>query len=140
MKRSGFPRAVYERPARVLPVPVPGLFRLGEVSEARSPLPKDARDMQPGDQDRLWGHVRALPCARCWREGMTEVSHSNQLQDGKGRSLKAYPWRVAALCHECHAFIDQGKGLGKVERIEAWDTAHRVTLGWLFRDGKVRPV
>lgn len=96
--------------------------------------------MLPGDQDRLWNHVRALPCARCWREGMTEVSHSNQLADGKGRGLKSYPWRVAALCHECHAAIDQGKEYAKADRTEAWDRAHRVTLGWLFERGKVRPV
>lgn len=135
-----FKRREFQRPPRVLPTVVPGAFRNPQPVGMSVAVPKDARDMLPGDQDRLWGHVRALPCARCWREGMTEVSHSNQLQDGKGRSIKSYPWRVAALCHECHAYIDQGKGLGKVERIEAWDTAHRVTLGWLFRDGKVRPV
>jgi hypothetical protein len=100
---------------------------------------KDQRDLLPGDTERLWKHIRTLPCARCWREGGTEVSHSNQLIDGKGKSIKSYPWRVAALCHECHAMIDQGRDMSKTERMEAWNSAHRATLGWLFEKGLVRP-
>jgi hypothetical protein len=84
--------------------------------------------------------VRTLPCARCWREGGTEVSHSNQLVDGKGRGLKSQPWRVAALCHECHAMIDSGKDMKKPERLEAWNAAHRWTMGQLFKRGLVKPV
>jgi len=91
------------------------------------------------DERKLYGHVASLPCQRCWREGRTQVSHSNQLLDGKGRGLKAYPWRVAALCDECHAMIDQGKDMSKVERREAWDSAHRATVGELFSRGLVRP-
>lgn len=92
------------------------------------------------DQSRLFGHVATLPCARCWREGRTQVSHSNQSQDGKGMGLKAYPWRVAALCDECHVLIDSGKELKKEERREAWNQAHRWTMGELFARGLVRPV
>jgi len=92
------------------------------------------------DEKRLYGHVASLACARCWREGRTQVSHSNQLIDGKGRGLKAYPWRVAALCDECHQMIDQGKDMSKQERRDAWDSAHRWTVGKLFELGLVRPV
>lgn len=93
-----------------------------------------------GDEARLWTHVRSLECGRCWRPGRTQISHSNQLIDGKGRSLKAYPWRIAALCDECHAMIDSGKDMSKVERREAWESAHRWTMGELFSRGLVRPV
>lgn len=91
------------------------------------------------DERRLYGHVASLPCGLCWREGMTQVAHSNQLLDGKGRGLKAYPWRVAALCADCHARIDSGKDMSKAERREAWDSAHRWTVGELFARGLVRP-
>lgn len=77
------------------------------------------------DETRLFKHVASLPCGRCWKEGRTQVSHSNQLIDGKGRSLKSYPWRIAALCVECHSMIDQGRDMSKGERIDAWNAAHR---------------
>lgn len=93
----------------------------------------------PGDQPRLWAAVASLPCAHCSAIGV-QVAHSNQLRDGKGRGLKAYPWRVAALCHTCHHELDQGKDLTKQQRREMWDEAHRWTIGELFRLGLVRPV
>jgi hypothetical protein len=33
--------------------------------------------------------------------------------------------------------IDQGAKLSKAERIEAWEEAHRKTIGWLFEDGHI---
>jgi hypothetical protein len=92
------------------------------------------------DEKRLYGHIASLPCSWCWVEGRTQVAHSNQLQDGKGRGIKSYPWRVAALCVECHTELDQGKNLSKVERREMWEVAHRRTIGELFARGLVRPV
>ena len=71
----------------------------------------------------------------CGRNNGTIVAaHSNQLRDGKGRGLKAHDYRVAALCYDCHMEIDQGKSLDKAERIEAWEEAHRKTIGWLFEN------
>lgn len=92
------------------------------------------------DESRLYGHVAALPCqvAGCGRHDV-QVSHSNQLRDGKGRGLKAYPWRVAAICTEHHHEIDQGHRLSKDERRDMWDEAHRNTMGELFARGLVRP-
>jgi hypothetical protein len=110
------------------------------ANDMAAAIPKDRRELLPGDEARLWAHVRSLPCARCWVEGRTQVSHSNQLIDGKGRGLKAYPWRVAALCVECHAMVDQGKDMSKEERREAWESAHRWSIGELFVRGLVRPV
>jgi hypothetical protein len=143
MKRSSF-RKQWVKPERKLPAvpetPPAPRARMFAANDAVVAVPKDRRELMPGDEARLWNHVRSLPCARCWREGNTEVSHSNQLIDGKGRGLKSYPWRIAALCHECHAMIDQGKEFTKAERIAAWESAHRWTVGELFVRGLVRPV
>lgn len=90
------------------------------------------------DAGRLYAAVASLECQRCGRHG-SQVAHSNQLRDGKGRGLKAYPWRVAALCPECHVEIDSGAHMSKEERRNAWDEAHRATIGELFARGLVRP-
>lgn len=63
------------------------------------------------------------------------AAHSNQQRDGKGMGIKAHDYRIAALCYTCHANIDQGKTLSKHEKFEAWDEAHRKTIGWLFEMG-----
>ena len=70
-------------------------------------------------------------------DGTVVAAHSNQLRDGKGRSLKASDYRIAALCFRCHAELDQGAKLTKAERIEMWESAHRATIGWLFENGKL---
>lgn len=87
---------------------------------------------------RLLKAVRELPCALCGAEDGTVVAaHSNQLRDGKGRSLKASDARVAALCFRCHAEIDSGSNLTREERQEQWEAAHRATIGLLFELGRV---
>ena len=63
------------------------------------------------------------------------AAHSNQQRDGKGMGIKAHDYRIAALCYTCHANIDQGKTLSKQEKFEAFDKAHRDTIGWLFENG-----
>lgn len=85
---------------------------------------------------RLLEVVRQLPCQICGIEDGTVVAaHSNQLRDGKGRGLKAHDYRISALCFKCHTEIDQGQKLTKIERIEAWEEAHRKTIGELFERG-----
>ena len=82
--------------------------------------------------------VREAPCQVCGvADGTVVAAHSNQLRDGKGRSLKASDYRIAALCFRCHAELDQGAKLTKAERIEMWESAHRATMGWLFENGKL---
>jgi hypothetical protein len=49
--------------------------------------------------------------------------------------IKAHDYRIAAICDSCHREIDQGSGMTKTERREAWDEAHRVTIGMLFERG-----
>ena len=82
--------------------------------------------------------VRECPCQLCGAEDGTVVAaHSNQQRDGKGMGIKAHDYRIAALCYTCHANIDQGKTLSKQEKFEAWDEAHRKTIGWLFETGHI---
>jgi hypothetical protein len=60
------------------------------------------------------------------------AAHSNQLRDGKGRSIKAHDYRIASLCYRCHSELDQGAKMSKQERLEMWEEAHRKTIGLLF--------
>ena len=86
--------------------------------------------------EKLRRAVDTLPCQICGKHG-TQASHSNQLRDGKGLGIKAPDYRIAALCPECHADIDQGKDLTKAERHDKWNEAHRRTMGALFENGLV---
>lgn len=87
---------------------------------------------------KLLDVIRESPCQACGRaDGTVVAAHSNQLRDGKGRGIKAHDYRVAALCYLCHSEIDQGSKLSKAERIEAWEEAHRRTIGWLFEKGLI---
>jgi len=82
---------------------------------------------------KLLEAVRDLPCQHCGIEDGTVVAaHSNQLRDGKGRSIKAHDYRIAAMCFKCHAEIDQGAKMSRQERLNAWEEAHRRTVGLLF--------
>ena len=76
---------------------------------------------------------RELPCQVCGRiDGTVCAAHSNQLRDGKGTSIKAHDYRVAAMCVNCHHSIDNGNNLSKDERREIWELAHRLTIGYMF--------
>lgn len=85
--------------------------------------------------------VRESPCQNCGaQDGTVVAAHSNQLKDGKGRSIKAHDYRIAALCYRCHHELDQGHKLGKFDRIVMWEEAHRKTIGWLFDKEKLSVV
>lgn len=82
---------------------------------------------------KLLEAVREAPCMNCGAQnGTVCAAHSNQLRDGKGRSIKAHDYRIAALCYTCHSDLDQGAKMSKEERIQMWEEAHRKTIGWLF--------
>jgi hypothetical protein len=78
-------------------------------------------------------------CMSCLKpnDGTVVAAHSNQLRDGKGRSLKAHDFRIAMCCGQCHHEIDQGRALSRDERVARWEEAHRRTIGWLFESGCV---
>lgn len=87
---------------------------------------------------RILRAVREAPCMMCGAQDSTIcAAHSNQLRDGKGKGIKAHDYRVAALCFRCHGEIDQGSKMTKEERLEAWEDAHRRTIGWLFDTGRL---
>lgn len=82
---------------------------------------------------RLLEAARELPCQHCGvQDGTVVAAHSNQLRDGKGRSIKAHDYRIASLCYRCHSDLDQGSTMSKQERLEMWEEAHRRTVGLLF--------
>ena len=87
---------------------------------------------------KLLETVREAPCQMCGIEDGTVVAaHSNQLRDGKGRSIKAHDFRIAALCFRCHFEIDQGSKLSREKRLNQWEMAHRNTVGWLFTNDRL---
>ena len=87
---------------------------------------------------KLLEAVRESPCQHCGRmDGTVVAAHSNQSRDGKGRSLKANDYRIAALCFTCHAELDQGHKLSREERLNMWEAAHRETVGWLFENNHI---
>lgn len=82
--------------------------------------------------------VREAPCQHCGAsDGTVVAAHSNQLRDGKGRSIKAHDYRIAALCSICHHQLDQGFLWTKEERLNVFEEAHRKTIGWLFENGVI---
>ncbi len=88
---------------------------------------------------KLLEAVRDSPCQSCGaKNGTVVAAHSNQLRDGKGRSIKAHDYRIAALCYQCHYDLDQGSGLTREGRVAMWEEAHRKTVGWLFESGCIK--
>jgi hypothetical protein len=63
--------------------------------------------------------VAQLPCMKCGVWGYTQAAHTNL---GKGGGIKASDAAIAALCCDrlgvrgCHALLDQGGKLPKLER------------------------
>jgi len=63
--------------------------------------------------------VVQLPCMKCGVCGYTQAAHMNL---GKGGAIKASDAAIAALCCDrpgvrgCHALLDQGGELPKLER------------------------
>jgi hypothetical protein len=85
---------------------------------------------------KLLDAARELPCQHCGtQDGTVVAAHSNQMRDGKGRSLKANDYRVASLCFKCHSELDQGAHMNRAERLEMWEEAHRSTIGTMFELG-----
>lgn len=90
-------------------------------------------------------HV-VFECKNCGKhtEGC-EPAHENAITAGKGQSVKSHDHRHAALCHECHAWYDQGRGMDPSElyhgdrqgKRDMWIRAHLLTydyywlMGWL---------
>jgi hypothetical protein len=86
---------------------------------------------------RLLDLAHALnQCTGCgkYSEHGLEPAHSNQSRHGKGMSLKAHDCFHAALCHECHVWLDQGPA-PREEKIAFWQDAFEQTLLIYFQNG-----
>lgn len=91
--------------------------------------------------DLLLAAVRRLNCVHCQTSGRTQAAHSNQLRFGKGRGLKGSDAAIMALCAPnfgkpgCHAELDQGSTMTKLERY-AFEYEHiALTLISLIEQG-----
>lgn len=86
-----------------------------------------------------------MNCERFVEHGC-EPAHQNGVTAGKGFGIKAHDHRHAALCHDCHAWLDQGGNrmdpsgryqAARDEKREMWLSAHLRTMdhywsqGWL---------
>lgn len=79
---------------------------------------------------------REIPCQNCGTDdGTVCAAHSNQSQHGKGKSIKASDIYVASLCFNCHAALDQGSRMSRLERVCMWTEAHRKTVRLLVSRG-----
>jgi hypothetical protein len=76
--------------------------------------------------------VASLDCQLCGSNHFVQAAHTNW-GGGKGRSIKADDNLTAALCMTCHYEIDAGAKWSKVERQEAWQTAHHKTVQLLLQ-------
>lgn len=61
---------------------------------------------------RLLDLARDQVCQNCGvQNGTTVAAHSNLMEHGKGKSIKAADVFSAWLCFDCHSWLDQGRGL-----------------------------
>lgn len=66
-----------------------------------------------------------------------EPAHANWSAYGKGMSIKAHDCYFAALCHRCHAELDQGP-VSREDKQAMWRAAFDRTLLTLWEQGMVR--
>lgn len=91
--------------------------------------------------EKLLAVVRQLPCAHCGIAGRTQAAHSNQLRFGKGRGIKGSDAAIMALCAPnygavgCHAELDQGSKMTKLERYQFEYEHIALTLIALIEEG-----
>ena len=67
-----------------------------------------------------------------------EPAHSNQLTHGKGTGHKAHDVYHAAACHSCHAELDNGNLLDRLERVEWWTLGFERTQLYYWQQAWLR--
>ena len=86
---------------------------------------------------KLLALARGQSCVNCGSDDGTVVSaHSNLLEHGKGRGLKAHDGMIAWLCYSCHTELDQGK-MGKDEKRDFTLTAIAKTYMRMWDQGLI---
>jgi len=64
------------------------------------------------------------------------LAHSNRLQDGKGRGLKARDNTGAILCNNCHNYVDGRSAVATKEEMQNYHyKAHLGTMAWWIKEG-----
>lgn len=82
-------------------------------------------------------------CGRYCIDGC-EPAHENGLEAGKGFGIKSQDNRHAALCHDCHAWYDQGGGRSPCgdwpvdQKQFMWDRAHKRTFDLYWQRGLLK--
>jgi len=73
-------------------------------------------------------------CMNCNRStpGGCEPAHANGARYGKGMSIKSHDVFAASLCHDCHAWLDQGPA-PRAEKLEMWQEAFERTILYYFQ-------
>ena len=76
---------------------------------------------------KLTASANGESCVNCGiNDGTIVWAHSNQINHGKGKGIKAHDLFGAYLCHQCHHEHDQGKG-DKFEKrqqfLEWWEVS-----------------
>jgi len=67
-----------------------------------------------------------------------EPAHANWQIYGKGGALKAHDCFHAAMCHDCHAELDQGNTMSREEKHDRWHRAHIQTMLLYFKNGWIK--
>lgn len=91
-----------------------------------------------------------LTCTNCERyvQAGCEPAHGNSAAFGKGLSIKADDAMHAALCHRCHAWLDQPGAFGadpsgryntmREDRLAMWTAAYFKTMALYWRNGWIK--
>ena len=80
----------------------------------------------------LLRNAREIPCQHCGTDDGTVVAAHANWGGGRGRSIKADDNLIASLCFTCHAELDQGKNMSKIDRQAMWVAAHLKTCSKLI--------
>lgn len=126
------------------------LKRTPFASKSKKEKPdRPARITHSRGQSSIWRSdaylalVRSLPCVCCGIHGQTQAAHSNSLAFGKGRGMKASDASAMPLCGPlflrpgCHAELDQGRSMSKVQRKQFEDQHICKTIYDLIDDGRL---
>lgn len=91
---------------------------------------------------------RVQQCMNCerWTDRGCEPAHQNGQESGKGIGIKGSDHRHAALCHDCHAWLDQGGkhspcgqwAATRDDKQAMWTRAHLRTMDHYWSQGWLR--
>jgi hypothetical protein len=94
--------------------------------------------------EQLRRAVASLPCQCCRIEGYTQAAHSNLMEHGKGRGLKASDAALMALCCDrpgivgCHTRLDQYIDITRAQAVELTHKWIASTLIALIESGALK--